>query len=206
MGVDRRLDLARLGHHGLVEGGPAGGVEQHHVVAAEPASLDRAPGDTDRRLAGHDGQRRDVDLAPEHRKLLHRRRTAGIERCHQHLPPHVIMQAPGDLGGGGGLAGTLEADQHDRYRRRRIEIDRVGRHAERFDQLIVNDLHHHLARRHRLDDLDPDGALAQFLDEGARHLERHVSLEQRPPHLPRRRIDIGRGERTAPRQAIEDAG
>ena len=36
------LDLGRLRHHRFVERGAAGGVEQHHVVAAEPAGLQRA--------------------------------------------------------------------------------------------------------------------------------------------------------------------
>ena len=45
-------DLGRLVHHRLVERDAAGGVEQHHVVAAEPAGLQRAVGDLHRRLAG----------------------------------------------------------------------------------------------------------------------------------------------------------
>ena len=40
--VGGALDLGRLRHQRLVERGAAGGVEQHHVVAAEPARLQRA--------------------------------------------------------------------------------------------------------------------------------------------------------------------
>ena len=37
-----------------------------------------------------------------------------------------VGQALGDLGGGGGLARTLQADHQDRHRRDRVEIDRFG--------------------------------------------------------------------------------
>ena len=46
-----RLDLGHLGHQRLVDMGAAGGIEYHHVVAAEPGRLNRALCDVDRRLA-----------------------------------------------------------------------------------------------------------------------------------------------------------
>ena len=76
---------------------------------------------------------------------------------------------------------------------------------ERLDQLVVHDLHHHLARRHRLDDLDADGLALHLVDEGAHHVERDVGLEQRAAHLAQRRVDVLLGQRTAPRQAVENA-
>src|SRR3546814_12785790 len=53
--------------------------------AFEPPGHHGALGDGDRRLAGDDGQRRDVGLEPQDGKLLLRRRAAGIERGHQDL-------------------------------------------------------------------------------------------------------------------------
>ena len=67
------------------------------------------------------------------------------------------------------------------------------------DQLVVHDLHDHLAGRHRLDDLDADRALLDLLDEGARHVERHVGFEQRAAHLAQRRVDVGSSD-SAPRR------
>ena len=86
-----------------------------------------------------------------------------------------------------------------------VEIDRPGVGAERADQLVVHDLHDHLAGRHRLDDVDADRALLHLLDEGARHVERDVGLEQRAAHLAQRRVDVGLRQRAAPRQAVEHA-
>ena len=73
------------------------------------------------------------------------------------------------------------------------------------DQLVVHDLHDHLAGRDRLDDFDADGALLDLVDEGARHVERDVGLEQRAAHLAQRRIDVGFAQRAAPGQAVENA-
>ena len=119
--------LGRLAHHRLVERDAAGGVEHHHVVAAEPRRLLRARRDLHRRLAGDDRQRLDADLPAEHGELLHGRRTARVERGHQHLALARVGEALGDLGGGGGFARALQADHHDGDRRRRIEIDRLAR-------------------------------------------------------------------------------
>src|SRR5262249_9684561 len=147
----------------------------------------------------------DVDLLPEHGELFHRRGTAHVERGHEHLAPRLLDEALGELGGGGGLARALQADHHDRHRRRGIEIDRLAARAEGVDQLVVNDLHHHLARRHRFDDFDPDGVALHLVDEGAHHVERDVGFEQGTPHFAQRGIDVRLGERAAPRQPIEDS-
>ena len=54
--------------------------------------------------------------------------------------------------------------------------------------------------------VDADRALLHLLDEGARHFERHVGLEQRAAHLAHRLVDVGLGQRAAPRQAVEHSG
>src|SRR5262249_47717513 len=66
-------------------GGGAGGAGKHIAVAAELARLERALCDLGRLLAGDDRQRRDVEIAPEHGQLLHRRRAIDVEGSHQHL-------------------------------------------------------------------------------------------------------------------------
>ncbi len=83
-------------------------------------------------------------------------------------------------------------------RRGRVEVDRLRVRAEHLDQLVVDDLDDHLARRHRLDDRDADGVLLHLVGEGAHHVERDVGLEQRAPHLAQRRIDVGFRQRAAP--------
>ncbi len=85
MRIGGAAHFRRLVHQRFVEREPAGGVEQHHVIAAEPRRLLRARGDLHRRLSFDDRQRVDADLPAEHGELLHRGRPACVERGHQHL-------------------------------------------------------------------------------------------------------------------------
>ena len=77
--------------------------------------------------------------------------------------------------------------------------------AERLDQLVVHDLHDHLAGRDRLDDLDADRLLLHTVDEVARHVERDVGFQQRAADLAQRLVDVGFRQRTAAGEAVENA-
>ena len=77
--------------------------------------------------------------------------------------------------------------------------------AERRDQLVVHDLHDHLAGRDRFHHLDAGGVLLDVVGEGARHVERDVGLQQRAAHFAQRRIDVGFAERAAAGEAVENA-
>ena len=63
--------------------------------------------------------------------------------------------------------------------------------AECRDQLVVHDLHDHLAGRDRLHDLDADSLFLYAVGESARHIERDVGLEHRAAHLAQRGVDFG---------------
>ena len=153
--LGRVADGGDLGHQLVVDVQAAGGVEHDHVVAAERRLLLRALGDRDRVLAGHDRQGVDADLGAEDGELLHRRRAAGVERGHQHALALALLEAPGELGGGGGLAGALQADHQDR-RGGRVDAQVAGLAlaAQHVDQRVVDDLDDLLAGRdgfrHRL--------------------------------------------------------
>ena len=77
--------VRRLLHQRFVDVNAPRGIEQHHVVAAEPRRIERALGDLLRRLAGDDGQRVDLGLLAQHAELLLRGRPAHVERGHQHF-------------------------------------------------------------------------------------------------------------------------
>ena len=77
--------------------------------------------------------------------------------------------------------------------------------AERGDQLVVHDLHDHLAGRDRFHHLDADGLLLDAVGEGARHIERDVGFQQCAANLAQRRIDVGFAERAAAGEAVENA-
>ena len=183
-----------------------GGVEQHDVIGLEPGRLDRPLGDLDRLLAGDDRQGFDIGLAAEHGELLLRGRAGDVERGHQHLLALFLGQALGELGGGRGLARALKADHH--HHRRRIDVDLELRRvrAERFDQLVVNDLDDHLAGRDRAQHLLADGALRHLVDEVARDRQSDIGLEQRDAHFTHRRTDVALVQRAAAAKLVEDAG
>ena len=97
----------------------------------------------------------------------------------------------------------MQADHQDHDRRDGREVEVGDRAAQHFDQVIVHDLDHHLAGRHRADDVGADRLGPHLVDELADHRERDVGLEQRRAHLAQRRVDIGLGERTAPAKLVE---
>ena len=205
MRIGGLLDLRRLAHHLVVERGAPGGVEQHHVVAAEPGRFERTLGDLRRHLAGDHRQRVDLRLAAENGELLHRRRPAHVERGHQHFFLLPVGEAARDLGGGGGFAGALQADHHDGDRRGGVEIDALRVGSERRHQLVVHDLDDHLAGRDRLHHLDADRLRLHALGEGARHIERDVGLEQRAADLAQTGVDVGFAQRAAAGETVENA-
>ena len=203
---DGVADVRHLLHQRLVDMGAPGGVEQHDVVALEARGGFGASGDVDRVLARNDRQRVDADLLTEHRELLLRGRALDVERGHQHFSPVAFGEALGDLGGGGGLARALQADQHDRDRGRRVEVDRLGFAAERLDERVVDDLDDHLPGLDRLDDGGADRLGAGAVDEGAHDLERDVRLEERAPHFAHRGVDVLFREGAAAGQLVQYAG
>jgi hypothetical protein len=77
--------------------------------------------------------------------------------------------------------------------------------AQRGDQFVVDDLHHHLAGGDRLDHGGADRLLADPFGKASNDVERDVRLQQGAPHLAHGRIDIGFRQRAAPRQPIKNA-
>ena len=147
MGLGRRADRGHLVHQFLVDGQPARGVQEDHVVALEGAGLHGALGDGHRRLARHDGQGRDAGLEAQHLQLLLRGGAAHVERGHQGLFLVLFQEAQGDLGAGGRLTGALQADQHDADRRRGLEADLRRLGAQHLHQVVVDNLDDLLAGR-----------------------------------------------------------
>src|SRR4029079_3735277 len=95
----------------------------------------------------------------------------------------------------------------DRWRS--VEIDAgvrtLAAGAERRDELVVHDLHDHLAGRHRLHHFDADGLFLDAFNERARHIERDVRLEQCTAHLAQCGVDARFAEWAAAGEAVENA-
>jgi len=99
------------------------------------------------------------------------------------------------------LAGAQDGDGRLRH-----QIDRLSVRAQHRDQLIVHDLDHHLAWRHRLDDIGSNGLAAHLVGERTHDVEHHIRLEQRTTHFAHGGADIGFGQGAATGQLIENAG
>ncbi len=163
--------------------------------------------DLHRRLAGDDRQAGHLRLLGELGQLELRRGTLGVEARQQHAPPHAFAEPQGQLARGGGLAGALQADHQDRYRRRGVQVDRDGAlAAQRLDHHVIDDLDDLLAGRDGGQDLGADGALAHLGDEVAHHGQRHVGVQQRQADFAECLGDVGLGQRTATAQAVEYPG
>jgi hypothetical protein len=184
--------------------GATGGIEDQHVITAQAPFALGAAGDLDRGFGGNDGQRIDADLLAQHAQLLHGGGAAGIERGQQDFLLLAVLEALGDLGGGGGFARALQAHHHEGEGRGGVQIQRHGFAAERLHQFVMHDLDHLLTGRDRAGDLYADGAILDLFDKGADHFERDVGLDQGTADFARRRIDIGSVERAASAESVED--
>jgi hypothetical protein len=138
-------------------------------------------------------------------QLLLRRRAARVERGHQHLLAVAGLEAERDLGAGRGLAGALQTDHQDRQRGRGIQRQsRRPATAQHLDQMVMDDLDHHLRGGDALQHLLADGALANRADEVLDDRQRDIRLKQRHAHFAQSRVDVLLGEGAAAAQAIED--
>ena len=195
-------DPHQLVHHRLVHVQPARRVEQHEVVAALPRRLHAGARD----LQGGCPDRPGVDLDPHLVAQLHELvdggRTVHIGG-HQQRLASVLAQAHGQLGGGRRLAGALQPDQHHDCRTR-VEAEPMALAAEHLHQLVVDDLHHLLARLDAVQDVGTQGSLPYAGDEVLHHPEVDVRLEQGEADLPERDVQVGFGDLGLATQAVGD--
>ena len=170
-------DVGHLGHHLFVDVQPAGGIDHDHVPAVFFRVLDAVLGDLDgvfRGLIRIDG---DIRLLAEDSELLDGGGPLQVVRDQQGvaaLRDEVLAQ----LGGGGRLAAALEAGHQDDRRPGRDEVNpRIDRPHE-LDQLVMDDLDHHLAGMEALDHLGPDRLFPHVLGELLDDVIVHVGFEQ----------------------------
>ena len=150
------LDLRQFVHQEIVDLVPAGGIEDDRVKAVQfgITSLPRA--DINRFLVCRGVEDLDAELPAEGFELFDGRRTVDVGR-NQQGPPLLGLQVPAQLAAGRGLAGTLEADHHDRNRRfgRQVEAVVLATPHDRH-QFVVDDLDDLLAGGEALENLGAD--------------------------------------------------
>ena len=202
-------DGLHLGHQRFIDMEAARGIEQQHVGRLQLGAFHRPARDIDRLLALDDRECGHLDLFAEHLELFLRGRTVDVQRGHHGLFAVLFLEQLAQLGGGGGLARTLQADHHDHDRRLGSEIEfailgvGVFTPAEHGDQFIVDDLDDLLAGRDRLEHVLADRLLGHRVDETADNRQRDIGLEQRDAYLAHRFAHVVFRQRAAPLEAIE---
>ena len=163
-------DLRGLAHHGFVEGGAAGGVQDQHVEPAELGGRQRAPRDIRRRLAGQDRQGLDAGFPRQDRQLFHGRGTAHVQRGQQHLAPLGLEQAQRQLGRHRRLAGALQPGHQHHRRRIQSEAQTLWLlAAQHLDQTVIDDLDYLIGRLDRADHRLAGGRHPGLVDEIPHH-------------------------------------
>ena len=122
-------------------------------------------------------------LLRHHLQLLDGGRAVDVGRDRQHLLLALLDQVLGELGGGRGLAGALQAGHQDHRRRLRREVEVGDAFAHRRGELAVHDADQRLAGRERPGHLGAERALLDAGDEVAHDRQRDVGLEQRHAHF-----------------------
>ena len=201
-------DLGGLAHHLFIDGGTARSIQDHHVIALKATRAHGALGDLDGGLAGHDRQAGDAGLLGHLRQLLHRRRTAGVERGDEDFLLLALGNALGELGGGGGFTRALKTRHQDRHRRFAGKGQAFGfaLAAQQLHQTVMDDLDDLLAGADRADDLFADRLFADLRSEILHRRQGDVGLQQRHADFAQRGVHILFRERAAPGQAVKDAG
>jgi len=127
------------------------------------------------------------------------------ELVDEHDGAAALFEVGGELAAGGGFAGALQAAHHDDGRAGLDEIDIRVHRPHQVDQLVINDLDHHLAGLEALDDLLPLGLFQHALGEILDDLEIDVGFEQGRAHIAHGIADILFRYAAASGKTAEDA-
>ena len=108
-----------------------------------------------------------------------------------------------ELAGEGGLAGTLEAGEHDDGGAGLGQADAAGLAAEDLDEFLVDDLHDLLARVQRPGNLGAEGTFADAAGELPHHGHGDVGVQQGTPDLADGGVNVRLGEAALATEILE---
>ena len=200
--LDRRADLGDLGHQGVVDRQPAGGVDDDRVADLAPSGLDAAPGDVDEPAvptgARWTGMSRPRPSVSSWSTAAGRYGSAATSSGRR--PSLTTCRA--SLAARRRLAGPLEADEHDDRRvARRWKVRSPADRSAMSSSWTIFTTCWPAVRL--VEDLGADGPLADPGDEVLDDLEVDVGLEQRQADLAHRGVDVGLADAAAAGQAGE---
>ena len=202
VGLDRLLDGDGLLHHLLVDLQAAGGVHDDDVVQVVDGLLDGAGRHLDGVLAVA-AKDRDADLAAKGGQLVGRGRAVRVAGG-QKRAMALALEEVGQLGGGGGLAGALQAHHHDDVGRAVLGQDQLGLGgAQKLRELVKHDAHDVLGGRQGVQDLGGHALLLAASHELLDHAEVDVCLEKRHADLAHGEVDVVLGQAALAAQLVE---
>ena len=199
------MQFADFLHHRLVDGEPARGIDDQHIVVMSARVLQRPLRDINRLLAFGDGVKINLDLSRQHFQLLDGRRTVDVATRQQHLLFLFDTQPARQLARRRRFAGALQTRHQDNRRRLHREVERFIVLAHQRHQFAVHDTDQGLARRQATDHLFTHGFFADAVDERLHHGQRNVGLKQRHAHFAQRVLGVGFGQPRFAAQRLDDA-
>ncbi len=201
--LHRGLYVGQLLHQFFVDVQAAAGIQDQPASRPVPGCLKRVLANS-QRLAGNTlGVDGNVELLAQHRELLDSRRPAGIGG-HQHRGLPGMAEVKGQLGGGGGLTGALQTDQHgDMGGVAGVAQGALGAAQNRY-KLLIDNLDDLLARGEAFQDRGCQRALPDPGQEVLHHLEIDIGLEKGQTHLPQGLVDILFAKSSLAGQALEN--
>ncbi len=203
--IDQAHQPGHLVHQLPVDVQPAGSVEDDVRESLDPGPGERPHGQVGKRLAGRRRLDRHARLAAHGNQLVDRRRPVNVAG-HQHHPLPLPGKVHGQLADGGRLAGTLQADHHQRAGRLLDPGQRRILAAQDAHQLLVDDLDHLLGWGEAAEDILPLGPFGHGGGKRLDHLEIDVGLEEGYPDLLEGLVDVGFGQPSPSPQPAEGLG
>ena len=204
VGLDGRLNVHRLLHHLLVDLQAAGGVDDDDVVEMVDRLLDGAPRHGNRVLAVAT-EHGDGNLVAQRLQLVCRGGAVGVA-CRKQGAVTLSLQQVGQLGCSSGLAGALQAHEHDHVGCAVLGQDELGLGgAQQLGELVQDDHDHVLRRREGVQDLGGHALLLARGDERLHHAVVDVGLEQGHADLAHGRVDVVLGQAALAAELVEGA-
>ena len=159
-----------------------------------------------RLLVGRAGEPLGAGLLRHRLELLDGGRPVDVARHGQHLLLALLDQVLGQLGGGGGLAGALQAGHQDHRRRLRRQVDVGDALAHGGGQFAVDDADQRLARLERAQHFLAQRLFLDAGDEVAHHRQRDVGLEQGHAHFAQHVLHVVFGDAGLAAHLLDEAG
>ncbi|MNT04711.1 hypothetical protein D3C72_1393010 [compost metagenome] len=211
------MQRADLAHHGLVDAQAARRIQDQHVIVMAAGMVHRAARDVFGLLAGVGRQEVHAHLRRHALQLVNSGRAVDVGGHHQHfllaglaavLRVLPFGQPAGQLAGGGGFTGALQAGHQDDGGRLHSQRQFVGISAQvaahQGGQFLVDDADQGLARAEAGGHFFTQRFFLHAGDKFTHDGQRHVGFQQRHAHFAQHLLGVGLGQAGFTAQRLDD--